>query len=60
MTTEEFTYLVRMLKERSGLMIGPDKAYLVENRLVPVARRHGVDSLEALIARLREPGNLHI
>ena len=60
MTTEEFNYLVRMLKERSGLVIGPDKAYLIENRLVPVARRHGVDSLEALIARLREPGNLNI
>jgi chemotaxis protein methyltransferase CheR len=60
MTLEEFQYLTRMLKERSGLTIGPEKEYLLENRLVPVARRHSLDGLPALVARMRMPGGMQI
>ena len=35
------SFLRKLLKERSGLDLSPDKQYLVESRLVPLARRIG-------------------
>lgn len=53
MTSEDFDFLCTMLKTRSGLIIGPDKAYLVESRLSQIARREGHASVEALLFALR-------
>ena len=39
MTPLDYDYLRRLLKERSGLVLAADKQYLVESRLLPVARR---------------------
>jgi len=55
--TEDFDFLSGMLKERSGLMLTPDKVYLLESRLTPLARKRGLDTLEALIQRLRLRGD---
>jgi chemotaxis protein methyltransferase CheR len=52
-TPLEFDYLRRLLKERSGLVLSHDKQYLVESRLMPVARRMGVNSLSTLIHNLK-------
>jgi chemotaxis protein methyltransferase CheR len=52
-TPLEFDYLRRLLKERSGLVLSTDKQYLVESRLMPVARRIGVDNLSALVHNLK-------
>jgi chemotaxis protein methyltransferase CheR len=52
----DYEYLCRMLKERSGLVLAPEKQYLVDNRLAPVARRHGCASISELIQRMRGPG----
>jgi chemotaxis protein methyltransferase CheR len=52
-TPLEFDYLRRLLKERSGLVLSPDKQYLVESRLMPVARRIGVDNLSTLVHNLK-------
>jgi len=52
-TPLEFDYLRRLLKERSGLVLSQDKQYLVESRLMPVARRIGVDSLSTLVHNLK-------
>ena len=41
MTPDDYDYLRRLLKERSGLVLAADKQYLVESRLLPVARRAG-------------------
>lgn len=57
MKTEDFDFLSGMLKERSGLMLTPDKVYLLESRLTPLARKRGLDTLEALIQRLRLRGD---
>jgi chemotaxis protein methyltransferase CheR len=54
-TPFDFDYLRRLLKERSGLVLSPEKQYLAESRLLPVARRHGMTTLTELIARLRGP-----
>jgi chemotaxis protein methyltransferase CheR len=60
MTGEDFDLLCRLLRERSGLMLTRDKAYLLESRLLPVARRRNMKSLDELIAalRLRPEGDL--
>ena len=39
MTPHDFDYLRRMLKERSGLVLSAEKDYLLESRLLPLARR---------------------
>jgi chemotaxis protein methyltransferase CheR len=60
MTGEDFDLLCRLLRERSGLMLTRDKAYLLESRLLPVARKRNMKSLDELIAalRLRPEGDL--
>jgi chemotaxis protein methyltransferase CheR len=54
-TPLDYEYLRKLLKERSGLVLAPEKQYLIESRLMPVARRAGCDSISALVRRLREP-----
>ena len=53
MTPQDFDYLRKLLRERSGLVLAAEKQYLAESRLVPVARRHGMNSLGELIEQLR-------
>ena len=51
-----FGALSDLLKSRSGLLIGPDKLYLLETRLGPILRREGIPDLAALARRLGGPG----
>jgi len=53
MNPQDFDYISTVLRKRSGLVLTPDKTYLLESRLLPVARRNGAESVEALIAALR-------
>ncbi len=55
MTPLEYDFLRRLLKERSGLVLSADKQYLVESRLLPVARRAGMSALSELVQRLKAP-----
>ncbi len=50
---DDFDFLARMLKERSGLVITPDKAYLLESRLMPLARARNLKGIEEIIPRMR-------
>jgi len=50
MTPDDFHYLCDMLKTRSGMVLTPEKQYLVEGRLAPLVREHGFDSVGALAA----------
>ena len=54
--TAAYAALAGTLKARSGLILGPDKLYLLENRLAPLLRREGLRTLDELAARLR-PGS---
>lgn len=45
--------LAVILKAVSGFVLTPDKAYLIEPRLAPLARREGMASVEAVLSRLR-------
>ena len=53
MTPEDFKYISTLIKGQSGLTLTEDKAYLLESRLLPVARKQGMESLEQLIAKLK-------
>ena len=53
MTPDDFTYLTTQIKSRSGIVLTPEKMYLVESRLLPIARKLGLADLGALIAALR-------
>jgi chemotaxis protein methyltransferase CheR len=53
MKAEDFTLFARVLKERSGLALGEEKSYLLESRLLPVARKHGLATMAELAAALR-------
>jgi chemotaxis protein methyltransferase CheR len=53
MNTADFDFLSSLIKERSGLVLTPDKLYLLESRLTPVARKHGIEGLGDLVAGLR-------
>src|SRR4051812_25945249 len=55
MTPLEYDYLRKVLKERSGLVLSADKQYLVESRLLPVARRVGIAGLGDLIQKMKDP-----
>ena len=55
MSPFDYKYLRDLLKARSGLMLGDDKDYLVEARLMPVARRAGIGSIAELVRLLRAP-----
>ncbi len=57
MTPFDYDYLRKLLKERSGLVLSADKQYLVESRLLPVARRVGVSGLGELIQKLKDPAS---
>jgi chemotaxis protein methyltransferase CheR len=53
MKPEDFDFLSRTVRERSGLQLTPDKSYLLESRLMPVARRFGAKSLDEFVALVR-------
>ena len=53
MKTEDFELLSGLLKKRSGLIISKEKLYLLESRLIPLARKRGMDGLEDLVSALR-------
>ena len=57
MTPVEYDYLRKFLKERSGLVLAAEKQYLVESRLVPIARKNGLNGIGDLVAKLRMPGS---
>jgi chemotaxis protein methyltransferase CheR len=55
-TPLDYDYLRKLLKQRSGLVLSADKQYLVESRLLPIARKVGVGSLSEFVLKLKSPG----
>jgi chemotaxis protein methyltransferase CheR len=53
MKPDDFEFIAKMLKDRSGLVLTKDKSYLLESRLMPVARKRGLKGLEDLVSALR-------
>ncbi|ACI99151.1 protein-glutamate O-methyltransferase [Rhodospirillum centenum] len=53
MKVEDFDMFCTLLKQRSGLVLTKDKAYLLESRLMPIARKWSVKGLDELAAMIR-------
>jgi chemotaxis protein methyltransferase CheR len=53
MTPLDYEYLQKILKDRSGLMLSADKKYLLESRLMPLARKAGVAGISELVQKMR-------
>lgn len=53
MNVNDFDLICRILKERSGLTLAKDKAYLLESRLLPVARKWKFANFEELARVVR-------
>jgi chemotaxis protein methyltransferase CheR len=52
-TPQDYAYLSKLLNERSGLQLAGDKQYLIESRLLPVARQNKCGSIGELVAKLK-------
>jgi chemotaxis protein methyltransferase CheR len=52
--TTDMTWLCKMIRDRSGIVLGEDKLYLLESRLKPIAEKNGCRALGDLIVALRK------
>jgi chemotaxis protein methyltransferase CheR len=52
-TPQDYEFLRKLLKDRSGLDLSADKQYLVESRLIPLARRAGLPGIPELVAKIK-------
>ncbi|MEM6382029.1 MAG: protein-glutamate O-methyltransferase CheR [Pseudomonadota bacterium] len=55
MIAADYDFLRTFLKERSGLVLSNDKQYLIESRLLPIAKEFSLDGIGELVAKLRSP-----
>jgi chemotaxis protein methyltransferase CheR len=53
MTETDFEFICQILRERSGLVLTNDKAYLLESRLLPVARKWKLATFDDLVRVIR-------
>ena len=53
MTPLDYEFLRKLLKERSGLDLSADKQYLVESRLIPLARKSGLPGIAELVVKIK-------
>ena len=53
MKPADFEFVAQLLKRRSGLILTPDKGYLIESRFAPLARQFQLAGVEAIVAKLR-------
>jgi len=57
MTPDEFEFLASLVRKRSGLVLSADKTYLLESRLMPVARKLELGGIAELVAALQRGTN---
>ena len=53
MTPADFDFLRKFLKDRSGLDLSAEKRYLIESRLLPLARRLNLPGIPELVQKVR-------
>lgn len=54
MKPADFELLASSIKQRSGLTLTPDKAYLLESRLLPIVRKYNLRTLDELADTVRK------
>ena len=53
LTLHDFNFLRKLILERSGIVFGPGKEYLVETRLAPIIKARKLHSINDLVDKLR-------
>ena len=53
LTTADFDYIRDVVRRHSAIVLEPGKEYLVESRLVPLARSEGEASIATLVSKMR-------
>ena len=53
MNQPDYEYLRKLLKDNSGLDLSADKQYLIESRLLPLARKAGLADISELVQKLK-------
>lgn len=53
MKESDYKFMEELLRRQSGLSLTPEKVYLLEARLPPVAAAHGLQGIEDLVSALR-------
>ena len=53
MSPVEYEYLRKLLKDHSGLDLSADKHYLIESRLLPLARKAGLPGIPELVQKMK-------
>lgn len=53
MTSTEFDYVCRLVRDRSGVVLETGKEYLVDARLTPIVRQRALQSISELVGKLR-------
>lgn len=53
MNSQDFDFVSQLLRKRAGIVLTPDKMYLLESRLAPLARKEGLPSIDDLIQVVR-------
>ena len=53
MNPPDYEYLRKLLKDHSGLDLSADKQYLIESRLLPLARKAGLAGLPELVQKMK-------
>ncbi len=56
MTPPDYEYLRKLLRDQSGLDLSADKQYLIESRLLPLARKAGLPGISDLVQKMRGGG----
>ncbi len=54
MTAADFGYISTLVRQESAIVLEPGKEYLVEARLMPLARRAGVSGVSDIVRRLQQ------
>jgi chemotaxis protein methyltransferase CheR len=57
LTPPDYEYLRKLLKDHSGLDLSADKQYLIESRLLPLARKAGLAGLPDLVQKMKSGSN---
>jgi chemotaxis protein methyltransferase CheR len=55
--SDDFQFLANLLKQQSGLIVTEEKIYLLESRLMPLARKFNLASIDEICMKLRGQGD---
>jgi chemotaxis protein methyltransferase CheR len=50
---DDFAFFTKYIYDQTGLVLGPDKMYLIESRLAPLARKYNLANIDLLVGQLR-------